>query len=218
MAKYKVGDKVKVREDLKVGNKYFMEVDQYSVYYTEYMSKFSGKILTISKIDTYEHCYWVEENYHTWTDEMFIGLANQESEADSDSDSTTSTTETNIFTKADLKTGMIITTRNGEEHVVFLNCSDDEYKKDILILKTNGWESLSCYKDNLLYNTEGMENIKGIEGFDIMKVELPSLIRSMSIFDEQRTLVWQRTQEISMEEALEKLEEVYGCKVKITES
>lgn len=217
MTKYKVGDKVKVREDLKVGNAYSMENNNHFEYYAEYMLKFSGKILTISKIDTYEHGYWVEENYHTWTDEMFIGLANQESEADSDSDSTTSTTETNIFTKSNLKTGMIVTTRNGEEHVVFLNCSDDEYKKDILISKTNGYEPLNYYNDNLLYNTEGMEDIKGIEGFDIMKVESPFLIRSMSIFDEQRVLVWERTQEISMKEALEKLEEIYGCKVKITE-
>lgn len=65
--KHKVGDKVKIRTDLK---KYFI----YGVYtFTDEMCTLSGKVVTISGVFPKEECYFVEEdkNHFFWTDEMF---------------------------------------------------------------------------------------------------------------------------------------------------
>lgn len=65
--KHKVGDKVRIRTDLK---KYFI----YGVYtFTDEMCTLSGKVVTISGVFPKEECYFVEEdkNHFFWTDEMF---------------------------------------------------------------------------------------------------------------------------------------------------
>ena len=69
--KYKVGDKVKVRSDLKT----------YEIYggYTliKSMEKFVGKTVTISHVGI--HSYKIEESEDAhWTDKMFEGLAEDE--------------------------------------------------------------------------------------------------------------------------------------------
>lgn len=69
--KYKVGDKVKVRSDLK----------RYEIYggYTliKSMEKFVGKTVTISHVGI--HSYKIEESEDAyWTDKMFEGLAEDE--------------------------------------------------------------------------------------------------------------------------------------------
>lgn len=69
--KYKVGDKVKVRSDLKT----------YEIYggYTlvKSMEKFVGKTVTISHVGI--HSYAIEESEDAyWTDEMFEGLEEDE--------------------------------------------------------------------------------------------------------------------------------------------
>ena len=69
--KYKVGDKVVVRVDLKT----FREIGElyggYSA--TKTMIEFAGKVVTISKVD-YDH-YKIEDDKgsYNWTDEMFSG-------------------------------------------------------------------------------------------------------------------------------------------------
>ena len=72
--KYKVGDKVKVREDLKVGKRYNMADKSADDIFTIDMSKFKGQVVIISKIKaggTYE--IDVDKNYvkYAWVDEMF---------------------------------------------------------------------------------------------------------------------------------------------------
>lgn len=63
--KYKVGDKVRIREDLKVGKEY----DEATV--VENMKRYFGKTTTIR--DVYEHCYTldVDNGDWIWTDDMF---------------------------------------------------------------------------------------------------------------------------------------------------
>ena len=64
MAKYKVGDKVKVKDDpIDVGPGWVMGMDE-----------MLGKIVTIRKI-TPNGGYRIEGSYYEWCDEMFEGLA-----------------------------------------------------------------------------------------------------------------------------------------------
>ena len=70
--KYKVGDKVRVREDLEADNWYGKEI------FVSGMGCLKGKIVTISKIryDKYE----IEEDNKIWwwTDEMFSGKISED--------------------------------------------------------------------------------------------------------------------------------------------
>lgn len=59
--KYKVGDKVKVRSDLRVGK-------SYGDAFVYDMSKFRGKIVTIESV--WKQGYRIEEDAYWWTDEM----------------------------------------------------------------------------------------------------------------------------------------------------
>lgn len=60
--KYKVGDKVKVRSDLRVGKSYGEHAFMHD------MSKFRGKIVTIESV--WKQGYRIEEDAYWWTDEM----------------------------------------------------------------------------------------------------------------------------------------------------
>lgn len=65
--KYKIGDKVKVREDIKVGGMYGHEL------VTPIMAEFAGKLVTISKIYNGVKAYDINDDkgVWAWTDEMF---------------------------------------------------------------------------------------------------------------------------------------------------
>lgn len=73
MAKYKVGDKVRVRSDLVLSETYG------GAFVTEEMMSFLGKEVTISYVDNSDGTYHIEEiSYHWWwTDEMFEGLSEE---------------------------------------------------------------------------------------------------------------------------------------------
>lgn len=64
IVKYKAGDKVRVRKDLKERMSYGCER------FTDAMKKQMGKIVTISNVidDIY---YYIQEDIYNWTDEMF---------------------------------------------------------------------------------------------------------------------------------------------------
>ena len=64
MSKYKVGDKARVRIDLKVDTFYGSDS------FVSGMKPWLGKTLTISTIVSEGH-YFVKEDGHYWTDEMF---------------------------------------------------------------------------------------------------------------------------------------------------
>lgn len=74
--KYKIGDKVKVRDDIELYKKYKMDDNKELAWVTPEMLKFKGEILTITKIDKYGKYRVNEDNGEwCWTDEMFSGLA-----------------------------------------------------------------------------------------------------------------------------------------------
>lgn len=61
--RYKVGDKVKVRKDLKVGKVYGLCV------FTEEMKNFCGKVVNITDVNRMDYCIDSSDCY--WTDDMF---------------------------------------------------------------------------------------------------------------------------------------------------
>ena len=68
--KYKVGDKVKIREDLIVGNKYGADT------YVDDMEQYKGEITTVAKI-TDNNKYKLDiDGYWCWTDEMLEDCVN----------------------------------------------------------------------------------------------------------------------------------------------
>ena len=74
--KYKVGDKVRVRDDLEIGKWYSMNNRTFSDFVNSEMVKFKGEDVTILD-DKCFGMYLVKEDggkWH-WTDEMFSGLA-----------------------------------------------------------------------------------------------------------------------------------------------
>lgn len=74
--KYKVGDKVRVRDDIEVYREYKMEDSKELAWITPEMLKFKGEILTITEINQYGKYSVKEDNeLWSWTDEMFSGMA-----------------------------------------------------------------------------------------------------------------------------------------------
>lgn len=70
MAKYGIGDKVRVRDDLKYGEWYYMYTSNESQMVNEDMIEKVGQIVTIKDFDE-SGCYYIEEDEWHWTDEMF---------------------------------------------------------------------------------------------------------------------------------------------------
>lgn len=73
--RYKVGDKVKVRKDLVVGNFYKMNDTNDMHLYHSYLDMEKGRVLTIKEV--LDNKYKVEENIWYWADEMFEPLEEQ---------------------------------------------------------------------------------------------------------------------------------------------
>ena len=70
--KYKVGDKVRIRRDLRIHTYYG------DCMFVSEMNDYKGSVVTISKVFPTYYC--IEEDIGTWiwTDEMFEGLADDE--------------------------------------------------------------------------------------------------------------------------------------------
>lgn len=64
---YKVGDKVKIREDLEVDKKYN------ELFFIKDMEQYKGKIATITRISPVQHSYNIDidDGDWCWTDDMF---------------------------------------------------------------------------------------------------------------------------------------------------
>lgn len=75
--KYKVGDKVKIREDL-VADEEYGEID-----YISDMDKWKGKVVTISFADNDNNCYGIAEDTEgwNWSAEMFEDVPENEIKA-----------------------------------------------------------------------------------------------------------------------------------------
>lgn len=73
--KYKIGDKVRVRDDIEAFKEYKMDGSKNLAWVTPGMLKFRGETLTITKIDRYGMYSVNEDNGDwCWVDEMFSGL------------------------------------------------------------------------------------------------------------------------------------------------
>lgn len=72
MAKYKDGDRVVVRNDLVVSERYFMDGNINADTFVERMKPFLGQTVTI--VSTSYGKYRIKEGPCNWTDEMFLGL------------------------------------------------------------------------------------------------------------------------------------------------
>ncbi len=73
--KYKIGDKVRVRDDIEAFKEYKMDGSKNLAWATPGMLKFRGETLTITKIDRYGMYSVNEDNGDwCWVDEMFSGL------------------------------------------------------------------------------------------------------------------------------------------------
>ena len=112
---------------------------------------------------------------------------------------------------SDLKTGMIVTLRNGEEYVVFRNFADLFSQATSIICNGKKWNNLCYYSDDLKCNSALLGT-----GQDIVKVEIP--YHPYSFFNleherEKRKLLWK--EEAVKEVTMAEIEEKFGCKVKI---
>lgn len=100
--KYNVGDKVKIREDLKVGRRYN------KCLFVENMKKYKGKIATITEITDNDYDIDIDDGDWCWTDEMFedikFNVGDIEKEANSDF------TVENILSHTDVEKGGFIIT------------------------------------------------------------------------------------------------------------
>ena len=70
--KYKVGDKVRVREDLEVGKEYGNDI------FIKDMSLLKGEIVTISDIKYDFYKLKEDSDKWNWTDEMFSGKVSED--------------------------------------------------------------------------------------------------------------------------------------------
>jgi hypothetical protein len=86
------------------------------------------------------------------------------------------------FTKADLRTGMIVKNRKGETYIVFNNYFADSENK---LIRKDGYDLLSSYKDNLLSVTHS--------DLDIMQIYKP--IAEPDVLRFSGNLIWQREEE-----------------------
>ena len=129
MTKFKIGDKVRLRDDLKVGEKYG------NLYFSSFMKTLKGKEQTINGI-TSQGNYELEESCFFYSEEML------EKGVDD-------------MNKKDLKDGMIVTLRRGDERVIIGEC---------LFNEQGPTATLTYYNDDLT----SMHNVRSD---DIMKIE-----------------------------------------------
>lgn len=105
--KYKVGDKVKIREDLEIDRRYN------KCLFIEDMEKYKGKIATITRVTTTRHDNFgkisdydidIDDGDWCWTDDMFEEVGDIEKEADNDF------TVEKVLNHTDIETGGLIIT------------------------------------------------------------------------------------------------------------
>ena len=117
---------------------------------------------------------------------------------------------------SELKTGMIVTTREGVEYVVFKDavCKNPEYCGTVFVnKKCFSWHEIKNFKEDMTYESGWGGDYKK---YDIVKVEIPSHPYSymdLNYEEIKRKVIWEREEikEVTMAE----IEKKFGCKVKI---
>ena len=123
-------------------------------------------------------------------------------------------TQVSHMTLDDLKTGMIVTMRNGSQFTVIRNMAKPwRGSNDILVYGTSrgcrGWMPFTGYSNNMRYNCGDRE-------WDIVKVEVPSHPFGFMHTDYEshlRTLIWAETPAVKL--TLGEIEERLGYRVEI---
>ena len=127
--------------------------------------------------------------------------------------------------KTDLKTGMIVENRSGDEYVVFINtCGTAHTNKEIerypnqsflVNSKQCNWISLDDYDEDMLM----LPLCEFSDRFDIVKVYIPGHPYSFQDIEnkyEKRILLWERNESVKIKEVTMKdIEDKFGCKIKI---
>jgi hypothetical protein len=116
--------------------------------------------------------------------------------------------------KSDLETGMLVQNRDGKRAIVLRGVP--HYHKDVLAgdgsdNNTTTWNVLSSFNEELKSNGSD-------KGSDIMKVySYPNNMHGVDFSLTDRKLLWEReeVQEMSIQDAEERLSELMGKKIKI---
>ena len=114
--------------------------------------------------------------------------------------------------KSDLKTGMMVVTRDGGEYMVMLNVEYDAKRSAIeppnVIVSKDGWMPLSKYDDDLMAHS-------AFDNLDIVEVYAPLMTASLwrkKLSDKKDWVcVWKR-EEPSVEMTVAEIEEKLGIK------
>ena len=117
------------------------------------------------------------------------------------------------MTKSELKTGMIVTMRNGKKMTVYRDCACSfahPNHNDVFVdAFTSSWSSLNSY-------TEDLKNKSGYVEFDIVKVELvhyPYDYNKYPNFAKVDDVLW--TREKTKKLTVAEIENILGYKVEI---
>lgn len=106
--KLNVGDIVKIKDNLNIGQQYKMFTSERKRIVNSSMKNVEGKIVKITCIYDSE-CYGIDADFYNWTDEMFEGKVHLESVEE----------KFNQFLKPYLLPGTIVTFIDGNEYIVF---------------------------------------------------------------------------------------------------
>ena len=112
------------------------------------------------------------------------------------------------MTKSELRTGMIVTTRNGYEYMVFLNTTIPSCEKDdSFVVAHNGrnWNYLSRYNEDLTNNTWS--------SLDIVKVERPKNPWDLTTPNCKTEVLWERPKK--KQYTYEQLKEILGTEFEV---
>jgi hypothetical protein len=126
------------------------------------------------------------------------------------------------FTLDDLKTGMLVVDRDGNEYIVFKNCPFNYYGVYVDNMIVNGqdrtWMDLADYHDNLLCNSdieEGFEDNRNLDIMEVYELPHPYCIQDMEYRKEDRKLLWKREERKVKQLTLEEISELLGYEVEI---
>jgi len=166
--KFKVGDKVKIKDDLIVGNKYGCDT------YIKEMEDFcKGNILTITGIldDSYKKGYYIKNCFYLYTDEMLEPVETKE----------TIEVKLNNLTEYERKTLLDLVDKSNKKSKRFKPNIDDTY----WIINIWGNVDFTCWNntviDNQLYNTNNcFETLEEAE-FMAKKKDITSQLEILAI-------------------------------------
>jgi hypothetical protein len=160
--KFKVGDKVRVKMDLITKKNYN------GVIFSEEMKKFKGLKFYIRSTVVYGNTLNGIERYF-FTDDM-LELVEQP------------TKDPSKFTKADLKTKMVVEVKDGNRYLVV----------DDTLVRYEGYNPLNVYNDDLTCDTDSVsieKVFRYVSDIDVDCVSLKNMLSSQNL-----SLVWERPQ------------------------